>query len=230
MVGSIHGNETAGRAVLRRLRRAQPAAGVELWLVNSVNPDGVRRGTRQNARGVDLNRNFARRWRGGGRAFDTYFPGRRAFSEPESQAVRRLVRRIRPAVTVYYHQHLRLGEPLRRAPTRGSCAPTRAASACPARTLPNYRGTATSWQNHTFPGTSAFVVELPAGPLSPASARRHADAVLAAGRAPGGRRRRFPPADRLAQDPLRRHPPRPDARVRAPPLRPRHAPRCATRR
>ena len=64
---------------------------------DSVNPDGVRRGTRQNARGVDLNRNFARRWRGGGRPFDTYFPGRRAFSEPESQAVRRLVRRIRPA-------------------------------------------------------------------------------------------------------------------------------------
>ena len=59
VVGSIHGNETAGRAVLRRLRRAQPPAGVELWLVDSVNPDGVRRGTRQNAHGVDLNRNFA---------------------------------------------------------------------------------------------------------------------------------------------------------------------------
>ena len=33
VVGSIHGNETAGRAVVRRLRRAQPAPGVELWLV-----------------------------------------------------------------------------------------------------------------------------------------------------------------------------------------------------
>ena len=68
----------------------------------------MRRGTRQNARGVDLNRNFGRRWAGGGRAFDTYFPGRRAFSEPESRAVRRLVKRIRPAVTVWYHQHMRL--------------------------------------------------------------------------------------------------------------------------
>ena len=74
VVGSIHGNETAGRAVLARLRRSTPPAGVELWLVDSVNPDGVRRGTRQNARGVDLNRNFGRRWAGGGRAFDTYFP------------------------------------------------------------------------------------------------------------------------------------------------------------
>src|SRR5215217_6340650 len=94
VVGSIHGNETAGRAVISRLRHSTPPVGVELWLVDSVNPDGVRRGTRQNARG--------------GRAFDTYFPGRSAFSEPESRAVRRLVRRLRPAVTVWYHQHMRL--------------------------------------------------------------------------------------------------------------------------
>jgi N-acetylmuramoyl-L-alanine amidase len=184
VVGSIHGNETAGRAVLRRLRRAHPARGVELWLVDSVNPDGVRRGTRQNARGVDLNRNFGRRWRGGGRPFDTYFPGRRAFSEPESRALRRLVRRIRPAITVYYHQHLRLVNLSAGADERTVRAYARRVG-LPARILPNYHGTATDWQNHHDPGTSAFVVELPAGPLSQASARRHAHAVLdaAAGRA-----------------------------------------------
>jgi N-acetylmuramoyl-L-alanine amidase len=181
VVASIHGNETAGRAVLGRLARARPAPGVELWLVDSVNPDGVRRGTRQNAHGVDLNRNFGRRWRGGGRAFDTYFPGRSAFSEPESQAVRRLVRRVRPAITVYYHQHMRLVNLSSGADPAVVRAYARRVG-LPARPLPNYHGTATSWQNHTFPGTSAFVVELPAGPLSPASARRHADAVLAAAR------------------------------------------------
>jgi N-acetylmuramoyl-L-alanine amidase len=181
VVGSIHGNETAGRAVLRALRRADPAPGVELWLVNSVNPDGVRRGTRHNARGVDLNRNFGRRWRAGGRPFDTFFPGRRPFSEPESQALRRLVRRLRPAVTVYYHQHLRLVNLSAGADERIVRAYARRVG-LPARILPNYHGTATSWQNHRDPGTSAFVVELPAGPLSPASARRHAQAVLAAGR------------------------------------------------
>jgi hypothetical protein len=41
------------------------------------------------------------------------------------------------------------------------------------------RGTAPNWQNHRFPGTSSFVVELPAGPLTPAAANRHARAVLA---------------------------------------------------
>ena len=179
VVGSIHGDETAGHAVLAALRRAGSPPGVELWLVRTVNPDGVRRGTRQNARGVDLNRNFARRWRGGGRPFDTYHPGPRAFSEPESQSVRRLVRRLRPDVTVWYHQHLRLvnlspgsNPALVRAYARRV--------GLPARTLPSYRGTATSWQNHAFPGTSAFVVELPAGPLGARGAARHAAAVRAA--------------------------------------------------
>jgi N-acetylmuramoyl-L-alanine amidase len=179
VVGSIHGNETAGRAVLARLRKSKPPEGVELWLVDSANPDGVRRGTRQNARGVDLNRNFGRRWAGGGRAFDTYFPGRRAFSEPESRAVRRLVTRIRPAVTVWYHQHMRLVNLSSGADPRVVRGYARRVG-LPARPLPNYHGTATSWQNHTFPGTSSFVVELPAGPLSAATAPPPAQAVLAA--------------------------------------------------
>src|SRR5829696_10405946 len=85
VVGSIHGNESAGHAVVRRLRALAPPAGVQLWLVERANPDGVVAGTRQNARGIDLNRNFPYRWAGGGRPFDTYFPGRRPGSEPETR-------------------------------------------------------------------------------------------------------------------------------------------------
>ena len=183
VAGSIHGNETAGHAVIARLRRAAPPAGVQLWTVRSVNPDGVAHGTRQNARGVDLNRNFPRRWRGSGRAFDTYWPGPRAASEPETRALMRLARRIRPAFSIHYHQHLRLVN----LSTGADPAVVRAYArrvGLPARPLPNYRGTATSWQNHTAPGTSAFVVELPAGALSTRSVRRHARAVLAAARGP----------------------------------------------
>jgi hypothetical protein len=44
-------------------------------------------------------------------------------------------------------------------------------------------GTASNWQNHHLPGTVSFVVELPAGPLSPRKVRRHVHAVLAVGSA-----------------------------------------------
>jgi beta-N-acetylhexosaminidase len=178
VVGSIHGNETAGHAVIARLRRAPLPAGVQLWLVRTVNPDGVAHGTRQNARGVDLNRNFPRRWRGGGRPFDTYYPGPSPSSEPETDAVRALVQRVTPDMTVYYHQHMRLVN-LSPGADRALVRDYARRVGLPALTLPHYRGTATSWQNHSFPGTSAFVVELPPGALTAASARRHADAVLA---------------------------------------------------
>jgi N-acetylmuramoyl-L-alanine amidase len=178
-VGDIHGNEQAGRAVIRRLRASTPPAGVQVWTVASANPDGEARGTRHNARGVDLNRNFPFRWRATGRAWDTYFPGRAAASEPETRAMQRLIRRLHPAVTVWFHQHLALVNDVPGADHAVIRAYGRRVG-LPVRRLPYYRGTATSWQNHALPDTTAFVVELPAGPLSAAAARRHAKAVLAA--------------------------------------------------
>jgi protein MpaA len=178
VVGSIHGNEPAGHAVVRRLRTLAPPAGVQLWLVERANPDGVRAGTRQNARGVDLNRNFPFRWAGGGRPFDTYFPGPRPASEPETRALQALVADVDPQLTLYYHQHMRLVV----LPRGADRAPVRAYArrvGLPARWLPRYRGTAIGWQNHRAPGTTAFVVELPAGALSRPAAGRHARAVLA---------------------------------------------------
>src|SRR3954449_2259210 len=56
--GLIHGNEPAGRAVARRLPAAKPPPGLDVWVVEDLNPDGFAARTRQNAHGVDLNRNF----------------------------------------------------------------------------------------------------------------------------------------------------------------------------
>ena len=102
VVGDVHGNEPAGEAIVARLRRAKPPDGVALWLVRTGNPDGRAAHTRHNARGVDLNRNFPWRWRPAARG--VYFPGPRAGSEPETQALMRLVRRVRPQLGIYYHQ------------------------------------------------------------------------------------------------------------------------------
>jgi N-acetylmuramoyl-L-alanine amidase len=181
VVGEIHGTEPAGRAVVRRLRRARPPRGTALLLVASANPDGGAAGTRWNARGVDLNRNFPFGWRPIGAPFDTYHSGPSPLSEPESAALAELIRRVRPRVTVWYHQQLRLVDHsggdrfLERLYARRSGLPYR-----PIAPLP---GTATSWQNDRFERDSAFVVELPAGRLGARDAERHAGAVLALVRA-----------------------------------------------
>jgi hypothetical protein len=47
------------------------------------------------------------------------------------------------------------------------------------RTRIGFRGSVASWQNHLFPGTTSFVVELPAGSLTGREARNYADAVAA---------------------------------------------------
>jgi hypothetical protein len=42
-----------------------------------------------------------------------------------------------------------------------------------------FRGTAPAWSNHILPGTTAFVVELPGGPVGPAALARHLRAIRA---------------------------------------------------
>ncbi|MGH2804082.1 MAG: DUF2817 domain-containing protein, partial [Thermoleophilaceae bacterium] len=168
VVGSVHGNEPAGRAVVRRLRRVRPPRGTALWLIEDANPDGSATGSRHNARGVDLNRNFPYRWR---HRDGVYESGPGPASEPETRALQRFLRRERPRVTLWYHQALRMvvkgaGDPeLERLYSRRS--------ALPRRRLPAYRGTVTSWQGSTRPRDTAFVVELPGGPLARAGATRH---------------------------------------------------------
>jgi protein MpaA len=176
VVGDVHGNEPAGEAIVARLRHARLPAGVALYLVRTANPDGRALDTRQNARGVDLNRNFPYRWAPGARG--TYYPGPRAGSEPETQALMRLVRRVKPTLAIYYHQHLGITVRERGADLAIERDYARR-TGLPLRSLPDYHGTATGWENHTLPGGTAFVVELRAGP---APVARHADAVLALAR------------------------------------------------
>jgi protein MpaA len=176
VVGCIHGNECAGMKVTRRLLRAGAPVGTEIWVVQNLNPDGLVRGTRQNGRGVDLNRNFGAMWKPIGRRWDPQHSGPKPWSEPETRLARALVLRIRPTVTVWFHQP----QALVRAWGRSVPAARRYArlAGMPYRSLPWPNGTAPNWQNHRFPGTPSFVVELAAGGLSDAQVDRHVSALL----------------------------------------------------
>src|SRR5262249_51870567 len=102
VVGAVHGDETAGIAVADRLTRETPPADLDLWVIRDLNPDGVAAGTRGDANRVDLNRNFPWRWRPLGGVF---YSGPAALSEPESRIAYRLISRLDPGVSIWFHQH-----------------------------------------------------------------------------------------------------------------------------
>ena len=155
VVGCVHGNECAGLAVVRALRAAHPRE--DLWLVPTLNPDGLARGTRGNAHGVDLNRDFP------------------AAREPETGAAVALIRRLRPDVTIWFHQH----QDLVRGWGRSQAVAERYARLAGMRyaRLEWPTGAATRWQN-TALGERSFVVELPAGRLGGDLLRREVRACL----------------------------------------------------
>jgi protein MpaA len=175
VVGCIHGDECAGTAVTRHLLRGAPSRASMLWIVPNLNPDGRAAGTRLNGRGVDLNRNFPSEWRPFQRRGDPQYSGPRPLSEPESRAIARLIRARRPRITIWFHQP----QAIVRAWGPSIPAARRYARLAdvPFRRIRWPNGTASNWQNHRFPGTSSFVVELPAGELDGIAARRYAAAT-----------------------------------------------------
>ena len=179
VVGCIHGNECAAFPVIDRLRRSAPIGGVELWIVPSVNPDGRRAGTRGNAHGVDLNRNFSVNWARIPRS-SKYYSGLRPFSEPEARVARDLIRRVKPTLSIWFHQ------PERNVRDEEASVQARRYAklvGLPFLALATPPGTATAWTEANVPGSVAFVVEFAAGALSTGQVVRHARAVrlLAAG-------------------------------------------------
>jgi protein MpaA len=175
VVGCIHGNEPAGIRVTRQLRRTLATRSVDAWLVDVLNPDGRARNTRQNGRGVDLNRNFPFRWQPLGPRGTQQYAGPRPLSEPESRIAYRLIMRIRPRIAIWFHQPLGLVDQ-----SGGHSSIERRFSRLvrlPLRRLIRYPGSAVGWENHAVPGSTAFVVELPPGRASAARSAEIARAV-----------------------------------------------------
>ena len=85
VVGVTHGDEEGGLRVLLRARSLPLPEGITLWVVPTMNPDGLVADTRFLANGAD--------------------PNRQAPSQVEQQAVYDFALATRPSLTVWYHQN-----------------------------------------------------------------------------------------------------------------------------
>ena len=155
LMAGMHGNELAPRQILQSLRDGDQINGVNLWVVPTYNPDGAAAGTRKNAHGVDLNRNFPYRWAD---LDGNYESGSKAASEPETRAMMKFLRDVRPKWILSFHQPLhgvdtdtnrpkfarKVGRHLDLPAKKFTCG-----GVC--------HGTMTMWFNHRFAGTALTV-------------------------------------------------------------------------
>jgi len=156
VMASMHGDETAPRQIVQAIRDGAPVKGIDLWLVPTYNPDGAATGTRKNARGVDLNRNFPRMWADLDGEVES---GPRPASEPETRIMMRFLNRVDPRLMVSFHQPLRgidtFGPKNRRFARRLAdyLHLPRKEFACGS----TCHGTLNQWFNHNHAGTSVTV-------------------------------------------------------------------------
>jgi hypothetical protein len=180
VIGVIHGDEVKGVEVTRLLRTLPTPKGVDLWLVDSMNPDGVAASTRENANDVDLNRNFERGW--------SYIPrdpshgqysGEAPADQPETRALQRFLLDIRPAVVLWFHQDanvITVNGARPEIPTAYGKLVGLGTGDVPCSQ--RCTGTASTYAN-SVPGATSFLVELPgSSQVTSSMVRRHANAVL----------------------------------------------------
>lgn len=116
VLAAIHGDESETTVAVSEALRCLPTGDLRAAVILCGNPDGMVRGTRGNARGVDLNRNFpTSNWRPDpvfykSRANDArdiaLSPGSEPASEPETRALISLLERLKPRAVVSLHSAL----------------------------------------------------------------------------------------------------------------------------
>jgi hypothetical protein len=157
VVGQTHGDEEGGLRVLLRAQSLPVPEGITMWVVPTMNPDGLVLDTRFLTNGAD--------------------PNRQAPSQAEQQAVYDFALATRPSLSVWYHQNYGwVGG------SGASMTPARRYQALTRLGTPKHSGDCAvgfMWcPIDDALGGSSILVELP-DVLTPADVQRHADALLA---------------------------------------------------
>jgi hypothetical protein len=156
VVGQTHGDEEGGLRVLLRAASLSLPDGLTLWVVPTMNPDGLAMDTRFLDNGTD--------------------PNRQATSQREQQAVYDFALEVRPSLSIWYHQNYGW--------VGGSGASMAAARKYQALTgLGTLKHSGDCAKGFMWCpidlalGSSSILVELP-DVLTPADVQNHADALL----------------------------------------------------
>jgi len=176
VIGCMHGEEPAGTEIVRNhlINRTAPP-GVQLWLVPTVNPDGLAVGRRTNAHGVDLNRNFdGPHWKVQDPGTNIY-SGPEPLSEREARVMTRFLTDLQPHTITSMHQPLACVD-FSEGASREHTLWLAARLGLPAVKLGSSGGNLTTWFNDLYPRKSAVTLEL-RRPTT-ATMRRHTADVL----------------------------------------------------
>ncbi len=111
VIGGIHGDEPGGVVLAEEFIHRLQSNSIKnlvgrIVVIPRANPDGLIAGTRVNARGIDINRNFPTLDFKQGHFTQSCNPGKQAGSEPETGAILQIVEVFRPRLILSFHTEL----------------------------------------------------------------------------------------------------------------------------
>lgn len=100
VIGVFHGDEPQGEFLINQYIEKNPESSI--YFIPCLNPDGMKKNTRTNGSGVDLNRNFpTENWEYTSQ--DEFFGGERAASEIETGFVMDVIKEYNPKLILTLH-------------------------------------------------------------------------------------------------------------------------------